>query len=289
MMKTVNRITSACILSLIVGVTAWAQDETTPAAETAAPEAAVAETQPEASGDDAAATAETESGSETSEAVAPAEGTEGEPGAESPAAANEGEDADPAPASASATKDANELQTGEEEYDIRIRGLESKVNELKERIFRSKAKLELLTEAVTEGGLGQGAMAVIVHRNDMGSNLLLREVNYFLDGAPVWQENDQNDPDLNSKRNHVVFEGNLVEGSHTLTVQMRYQGDGSVFSYLDGYSFNLRSSHTFSTEPGKVITLESIGYEQGNFTTEFKDRPQLKFRSDLKTNEGTGR
>lgn len=251
------------------------------AAPTATEEAAQpTEAQPAADGEAAAESAPAESGAEGDTAPAAA-GSDAAP-------SNEAGNGTAEPAPSGNAVNVDDLQTGDEEYDIRIRGLESKVNELKEQIFRSKAKLELLTEAVTEGGLGQGAMAVIVHRNEMGSNIILKEVNYFLDGAPIWQESDENDPGLNSKRNHVVWDGALVEGAHTLSVQMRFQGEAAVFSYLEGYTFNLRDTHTFTTEPGKVITLESVAYEQGNFTTEFTDRPRLKFRSDLKTNEGSG-
>lgn len=49
-------------------------------------------------------------------------------------------------------------------YAVRLRGLEEKVNDLKERIFRSKARLILLKETVLNGVIS-GAKAVIIHRN----------------------------------------------------------------------------------------------------------------------------
>ena len=54
----------------------------------------------------------------------------------------------------------------EDDAVIRMRGLEERVNSLKEKIFRSKARLMLLRETVLNGALA-GAKAKIVHRNNM--------------------------------------------------------------------------------------------------------------------------
>jgi hypothetical protein len=207
------------------------------------------------------------------------------PPAEAAPAATEAP-AEAPPASAVTAAPASDLATAEQEYEIQVKDLEGKVNDLKEQIFRSKAKLTLLTQAVTEGGLGQGARIILVHKNEMGSNFVLTEVNYFLDGAPLWQDVDEEGKRLSAMKRHVVWEGNIVEGAHTLSVQMTYRGNGSgVFSYIQGYTFNLKDSHTFSAEPGKVVLLESIGFEQGNFTTELTDRPAMRFDTKLTVNE----
>lgn len=176
---------------------------------------------------------------------------------------------------------AADLQTADEAYNLKVRELEGRINDLKEQIFRSKAKLTLLTEQVT-GGLGTGASAVIVHDNQMGGNFLLTEAHYFLDGAPIWQEADETGIRLSEMKERQLFDGNLVEGSHTLTVQLVYKGNGSgVFSYLSGYTFRLKNALTFDAEPGKVITIRSVGYEKGNFTTELTDRPAVRFDTQV--------
>ena len=176
---------------------------------------------------------------------------------------------------------AEELQTADEAYNVKVRELEGRINDLKEQIFRSKAKLTLLTEQVT-GGLGTGASAVIVHDNQMGGNFMLTEAHYFLDGAPIWQDTDENGSRLTELKERQLFDGNLVEGSHTLTVQLVYKGNGSgVFSYLSGYTFRLKNALTFDAEPGKVITIRSVGFEQGNFTTELTDRPAVRFDTQV--------
>ncbi len=206
--------------------------------------------------------------------------------AEGDAAPAEG-DAAAAPVEGDAAAAPADLQTAEEEYDLRVRDLEGKINDLKEQIFRSKAKLTLLTKAVTEGGLGQGARATIVHRNEMGGTFVLTEVNYFLDAAPLWQQIDETGDTLTGIEKKEVWSGNIVEGSHTLTVTMVYRGSGfGIFSYLEGYTFRLKDSVAFNAEPGKTIYIESIGFEQGNFTTEITERPSIRFDTKLDVNQG---
>lgn len=173
------------------------------------------------------------------------------------------------------------LQTADEAYNIKVRELEGRINDLKEQIFRSKAKLTLLTEQVT-GGLGTGASAVIIHDNQMGGSFLLTEAHYFLDGAPIWQETDETGLRLSEIKERQLFDGNLVEGSHTLTVQLVYKGNGSgMFSYLSGYTFRLKNALTFDAEPGKVITIRTVGYEKGNFTTELTEKPAVRFDTQV--------
>ncbi len=173
------------------------------------------------------------------------------------------------------------MMTADEDYNLRMRGLEEKVGELKEQIFRSKAKLQALTEQVMGGGPG-GATVSIVHKNEMGPNFLLTEAQYFLDGALVWSEVDERGKSLTEKRLVPVWEGNIVEGSHTLTVSLVYKGNGTgVFKYMSGYVMRLKDSITFTAEPGKVVSVQAVGYESGNFTTEMIERPAIRFDTNL--------
>jgi len=169
-------------------------------------------------------------------------------------------------------------------YDLKIRNLEEKVNELKEKIFRSKARLLLLKETVLHGRIS-GAKAVIIHRNEMGSSFRLEQVIYSLDGAPIFQKVDQ-DGDLDEKEEFEIFNGAIVPGDHNLSVQMVYRGHGyGIFSYLQGYVFKIRSSFTFNAEEGKVVRLKAVGYEKGGITTDLQERPDIRFEIELLKDE----
>ena len=177
------------------------------------------------------------------------------------------------------------LKTADESYDIKIRGMEEKVNELKEKIFRSKARLLALQEMVFTG-VSTGARAVIVHRNEMGSSFRLREMHYFIDGAPLKQEVDESGDGLNAKQEIQLFSGNIVPGNHQITVNLTYQGHGfGVFSYLNGYTFHIKSSYTFKAQDGKETLVKVVAYEKGGFTTELKDRPAVRYDVEVKKNQ----
>ncbi len=76
-----------------------------------------------------------------------------------------------------------------EQYVVRLRNLEQRINELKEEIFRSKARLSLLAESVLQNAVG-GSRAQIVHQNEMGGSYRLATVVYSLDGAPIFNRED---------------------------------------------------------------------------------------------------
>ena len=69
-------------------------------------------------------------------------------------------------------------------YTVRLRGLEKNVNELKEQIFRTKARLNLLKETVLGGVIG-ASRAVIHHKNEMGSSFRLIKAAFALDGVQI--------------------------------------------------------------------------------------------------------
>lgn len=167
-------------------------------------------------------------------------------------------------------------------YTVKLRDLERRVDELKEQIFRSKARLNLLKETVLHGVVA-GARAVIIHRNEMGSLYQPIRILYALDGAEVFARADETGKMLENNKELEVYNGSLLPGNHTVSVTVVYQGNGfGVFSYLKGYKFTVRASHSFTVPEGKITTIKVVGYEKGNaITTDPKDRPDLDFRSNV--------
>ncbi|MDP2345247.1 MAG: dihydrolipoamide acetyltransferase [Deltaproteobacteria bacterium] len=184
------------------------------------------------------------------------------------------------PAAAEAAPPAAGI-TADHEYGLKMKELEDSVAELKEQIFRSKAKLTLLTEQV-QGGTGAGSRIVITHKNQLGANFLLVEVDYFLDGTPLWQEVDDTGAKLTPMKEHPLWDGNIIEGSHTLSVELKYKGNGTgVWQYLSGYSWKLKDSLTFTAEAGKLVSIDVVGFEKGNFTTDMTERPAIRFDQNV--------
>lgn len=185
------------------------------------------------------------------------------------------EKVDAAPATSAPAAPADSPTTDDSQSRVRLTVLERRVNELKERIFRSKARLNLLKETVLHGVIA-GSRAVIRHKNEMGSSFRLAKLAYAVDGAQIYTSS--NESTLNEKKEFDVFNGSIVPGNHTISVTMVFRGHGyGIFTYLKGYRFTVRASYTFTATEGRQNQIIVRAYERGNATTELKDRPAIKF------------
>jgi hypothetical protein len=165
-------------------------------------------------------------------------------------------------------------------YTVRLRSLEKNVNELKEQIFRTKARLNLLKETVLGGVIG-ASRAIIHHKNEMGSSFKMTKAAYALDGVQIFSKADDTGA-LADMQDFDIYNGAIQPGSHTLSVALTYQGNGfGVFSYLKGYKFNVKSSHTFVAGDSKTTNITVVGYEKGNITTQLADKPAVDFRVNI--------
>lgn len=169
-------------------------------------------------------------------------------------------------------------------YAVRLRDLEQRINALKEQIFASKARLSLLAETVLQGVVA-GAQAVIVHENRMSSSYRLVKAVYALDGARIFSKADE-EGTLGDQQQFEVYNGSIVPGEHNVTVNLEYRGNGyGIFSYLRGYRFRVRSSHSFSVPEGRTITIHATGYEKGGPTAPLEERPAVQYNETV---EGAG-
>lgn len=188
-------------------------------------------------------------------------------------------------APAAATPDATAL-TGQpagnaresEIYGDRLDGIEAEVAALKDKIFRSKARLAVLRDTVLSGVMA-GGRVLIVHRNLMGSGFRLVRVAVVLDGAQIFARSDETGA-LDQEDELAIFDGNLPPGPHEIAVELSYQGQGyGAFSYLKGYTFKTAANHSFAVGESGQFKLVSKGYERGNLTTEMKDRPAVEWQT----------
>lgn len=161
-----------------------------------------------------------------------------------------------------------------------VRSLEEQVNALKEKVFKSKARLILLRETVLDGVISS-ARAIITHRNDMGSSFRLIEMSYSLDGEILFSKTMEKE-DKNSGEETELFNGSLPAGTHNLSVLLVYRGHGyGVFTYLDAYKFKLKASYPFTAEEGKQIVVNTVAFEKGGLTTELHRRPMVRFDTSI--------
>ncbi|HIA04135.1 MAG TPA: dihydrolipoamide acetyltransferase [Myxococcales bacterium] len=160
-------------------------------------------------------------------------------------------------------------------YNIKLRELEEKVVGLKEKIFKSKTRLLLLKEQILHNVIAE-ARAVIIHNNDMGSSFTLEQVLYRLDNDKIYFQ-DNKDGVLDQKTEFEIFNGNVLPGNHTISVELAYRGNGSIFSYIDGYFFKISSSYTFFATKGRITRIKVVGYEKGGITTDLEQKPYVRY------------
>lgn len=165
-------------------------------------------------------------------------------------------------------------------YTVRLRDLESRVDELKDQIRRSHTKLSLLSDTILSGGVA-GARANIVFRNQMSGAFRLTRALFVLDGAVQYNRQDESGGLANQKE-IPIFSGNVPPGDHTISVVLNFQGSSlAVFQYLKGYKFEQKSSHAFTAGEGKALQITAVAYEKGNATTPYEDRPAVSWQEKV--------
>ncbi len=164
-------------------------------------------------------------------------------------------------------------------YDIKLRELEERVVDLKEKVFKSKTRLMLLREQLLHNAIAE-AGAVIIHENDMGVSFTLEQVLYTLDGDRIFFQ-DNRDGSLDDQKSIPIFNGILPSGDHILGVEMTFRGDGTLFSYIDGYQFKVRSTHSFVAAKGRILRIRAIGFERGGMTTRLDQKPFVRFETQV--------
>jgi hypothetical protein len=194
-----------------------------------------------------------------------------------------------APATFGQTTDAVEtkpLTTGatasEGEFNRDLLTIEEEVNGLKERVFRAKATLQLLSEVVAQGSAA-GSKASVVHVNQLGRRYAIQSIAYYVNGQGAFSKTASDtaaEGTLDSKTEFKVFEGSLPPGTHTVAVNLRMRGNGwGVFSYVDDYEFGLQSTQQFTAEEGKVCQVKVVIDERKGAGLSFSERPGVTYET----------
>jgi hypothetical protein len=168
------------------------------------------------------------------------------------------------------------------QFLVKLRDLQARVNELKEQIRRSHARLSLLSDTILSGGVN-AARVEIKFQNEMSAAFRVTRVLVVLDGAVQFNKADEGES-LAAQRQIPVFKGTIAPGDHTLQVSIKLRGHGyGVFSYLRGYTFDLKDELSFSVDEGKTIEISATAWEKGGTTTALEERPALRFATKQPT------
>jgi hypothetical protein len=171
---------------------------------------------------------------------------------------------------------AMETAEANKEYNRQLLTLEEDVNLLKEQVFRSKATLQLLKEIVIQGR-STGSRASVWHVNRLGPAYTLRSVSFYLDGQSIHTKSDPSGS-LDISTEMKVWEGVVPPGNHNLTVSAVLQGNGfGVFSYVENYTFNVKSSYAFLAEDNSLASVRVVLDERRGVGRSFVERPQVVY------------
>ncbi|AKV01725.1 Dihydrolipoamide acetyltransferase component of pyruvate dehydrogenase complex [Labilithrix luteola] len=161
-------------------------------------------------------------------------------------------------------------------YGVRLRDLESRVDELKDQIRRSHTRLALLSDTILSGGAA-GSRAEVIFHNEMSSAFRLIRALFVVDGAVQYNRADESGA-LADQKEIPVFSGSIPPGDHTVQVVLNFQGNGfGVFTYLRGYKFEVKSAHSFTAVEGKSLSLVATALEKGGVTTPLEQRPTIEW------------
>jgi len=240
------------------------------AAEPAAPKAT-------ATGSTSATPTKAETTATAKPTVAPTATAKSTSTAEPPQAAAAAEsEAEP---SAPAASDSPQMDG--DTYQVRLRDLEQRVDELKEQIRRSHTRLSMLSDTILSGVSG-GGRAEIQFNNKFSGAWHVVEAIFVLDGAVQYKKSD--DTGVLAKQATIpIFSGSIPTGDHTLQVMLKLKGHGfGVFSYLRGIEADVKSSYSFTLSDGKVLDLKVVGWEKGGPTTPVEEQPDIVFSSTVR-------
>lgn len=161
------------------------------------------------------------------------------------------------------------------EFGKELRTVEEDVGDLKERVFRSKATLQLLKELVIDGAV-TGSRVVLWHVNELGGGYSMESIQYFLDGKNVFAKVDA-EGGLDDTREFKIHEQTVPPGKHNVQIMMELRGKGyRIFSYLRSYQFRVQSSYTFEVEEGSMSVVRIVSESKGGFKS-FNERPTVRY------------
>jgi hypothetical protein len=124
---------------------------------------------------------------------------------------------------------------------------------------------------------GEHAITV-VFANELSAAFRPETLEVGLDGRPLFLRTAA--AGLAEQREILVARDlPLPAGDHVLLLRLGLRGHGEgVFSYLKGYTFTVRSSHTFRPKPGLVVTIHA--HERPQMPLD--QRPAVRFEETLR-------
>jgi len=168
----------------------------------------------------------------------------------------------------------------ESEFEIKLKDLETDVNKLKEKIFRSKARLSTLQETLISGKSIQSAKLVIKHKNEF-THFNIKSIMYYLDGEQLWTVVDV-DGSLTKIKKKELYNKVVIPGIHMISVVVKLEiSELGLFNYAKGYQFQIKANRSFHIQEGTVATVSVELKEKGGYFNKITDKPDIVFKAGI--------
>src|SRR5262245_17209236 len=112
------------------------------------------------------------------------------------------------------------------------------------------------------------ALATVSFRNDVGKKLRLVEAQFTMDGEKLPVVLTSADPG----KSYVIVSRAMIPGPHVVTVRLTYRGDRGVFSYMKGYTLNVRSQQLLTATADRPVSFTVVGSEHKGMTVPLEKR-----------------
>jgi hypothetical protein len=157
---------------------------------------------------------------------------------------------------------------------VRLQDVQTRTDEVKRELQRIHTTLAAISDRVfAEGTASKTDLAL---KNEMSDAYRLVKVSALLDGKPLYEKESDT---LSESRDLPLFTGALPAGDHVLSLALTFKGNGyGVFKYLEGYTFNVKSTHAFTVNGTGPLTIGVTAYERGDKTTPLDLRPSVEWR-----------
>ena len=153
-----------------------------------------------------------------------------------------------------------------------------KFQNLKKRVFQSKATLKLLEEIVIQGKVSDAAK--IYQVNNMSNSFILESVSYTIDGKTSNSFRSQN-REVIEVDELKVFDGTLTPTEHKLNINLSLRGNGyGIIGYMDNYVFTLQQSIRFLAKDGQQCRVVIVLKEHSPFTHSYFERPYFTYDTE---------
>jgi hypothetical protein len=125
--------------------------------------------------------------------------------------------------------------------------------------------------------VGPPGTLALAFADDIGGAFALEQIEAALDGKVVLRCGQEGTA-LDARAPVALWRGSAGPGAHELRLRLVYRGKGAgLFSYLQGYTFDVKSIRAVDLPPAGLAAALAIAHESGGPMTPIEERPRVRW------------